>query len=106
VTIAKMEKCPRCKLPQEGIYKCQYCGYNLTKYNKKSITVIRKRLKNIVGRFNQSKIVSSTKPSKACSMNNLDETFNSSERRSGTDRRKLRFVNYIPERRLSVERRK
>ena len=30
-----MNKCPRCNLPQNGFYKCQYCGYVLTKYIKK-----------------------------------------------------------------------
>ncbi len=34
-----MEKvCPRCKYPQEGIYKCEYCGLVFAQYNKTQIT--------------------------------------------------------------------
>ena len=30
-----MEKvCPRCKLPQKGIYVCEYCGLIFAKYKK------------------------------------------------------------------------
>ena len=30
-----MEKvCPRCKLPQNGINECKYCGLNFAKYKK------------------------------------------------------------------------
>ena len=47
----KMNVCPRCKLPQEEIYKCQYCGYNLIKDKKSHIKKSRKRLKDIIGGF-------------------------------------------------------
>jgi hypothetical protein len=48
--VANMNKCPRCKLPQEEIYKCQYCGYDLKKkYRKSYIKITRKRLKDISG---------------------------------------------------------
>jgi hypothetical protein len=34
-----MEKvCPRCKYPQEGINKCEYCGLVFAQYNKTQIT--------------------------------------------------------------------
>jgi uncharacterized Zn finger protein (UPF0148 family) len=46
-----MDKCPRCKLPQDGMYKCQYCGYDLTKDKKSRIKKNRKRLKDIIGGF-------------------------------------------------------
>jgi uncharacterized Zn finger protein (UPF0148 family) len=46
-----MDKCPRCKLPQDGMYKCQYCGYDLTKDKKSHIKKKRKRLKDIIGGF-------------------------------------------------------
>jgi len=49
VTFAKMNKCPRCELPQEGIYKCQYCGYDLTKDKKRHIKITRKKVKDILG---------------------------------------------------------
>jgi len=42
-----MNKCPRCKLPQEGIYKCQYCGYDLAKHKKRTLNIFRKKVKNI-----------------------------------------------------------
>jgi hypothetical protein len=33
-----MEKeCPRCKLPQEGINQCEYCGLVFKNYKKDSI---------------------------------------------------------------------
>ena len=80
-----MNKCPRCKLPQNGIYKCQYCGYDLNKYNKKHTTRIRKRLNDIIGGFKEAQIVSSNKKSKVHSMNNVGKAFKSkdnSEKRS------------------------
>jgi hypothetical protein len=104
-----MNKCPRCNLPQNGIYKCQYCGYDLNKYNKKHSTIIRKELKDIIGGFKKGKIVSSNKKSKVHSMNNASNAFKrtyNGRTRSGTDRRKLRYTAYFPERRSGVERRK
>ena len=105
----KMNKCPRCKLPQNGIYKCQYCGYDLNKYNKKHATMIRKRLKDIIGGFKEGQIVSSNKKSKVRSMNNagkaLRRTGNGGTR-SGTDRRELQYKNFSPEKRSGRDRRK
>ncbi len=49
--LAKMKKCPRCKLPQNGIYKCEYCGYNLAQVKKMQVITIRKRLKDMIGRL-------------------------------------------------------
>jgi hypothetical protein len=47
--LAKMKKCPRCKLPQNGIYKCQYCGYDLPQDKKRHVKITRKRVKDIIG---------------------------------------------------------
>ncbi len=44
-----MKKCPRCKLPQNGIYKCQYCGYDLPQDKKRHVKITRKRVKDIIG---------------------------------------------------------
>ena len=104
-----MDKCPRCNLPQNGIYKCQYCGYDLSKYNKKNTTIIRKRLKAIIGEFKESKIFSSNKKSKAHSMNNASKAFKRTDEwgiRSGTDRRKYKHMHYFPEKRSGKDRRK
>ena len=100
-----MNKCPRCKLPQNGIYKCQYCGYDLNKYNKKHATIIRKRLKGIIGELKESKIFSNNKKSKVHSMNNAGKAFKKKDEwrtRSGTDRRKNQYATYFPERRSGV----
>ncbi len=48
-----MNKCPRCKLPQDGIYKCQYCGYDLTKVKKRRVRINIEKMKDIIGRFNK-----------------------------------------------------
>jgi len=104
-----MNKCPRCNLPQKGIYKCQYCGYDLTKYNKRPTKIISKKFKDIISGFKQSQIVSSNKKSKVRSMNNAGKAFNwkdNREKRSGIDRRKHQYVNFFPEKRLGVDRRK
>ena len=104
-----MNKCPRCNLPQNGIYKCQYCGYDLKKYNKKHTTIIRKRLKGIIGEFKEGKIFSSNKKSKVGSMNNAGKAFKRKDEwgtRSGTDRRKHQYATYSPERRSGGDRRK
>jgi hypothetical protein len=104
-----MNKCPRCNLPQNGIYKCQYCGYDLNKHNKKNTTIIRKRLSGIIGKFKESQIFSSNKKSKVHSMNNVGKAFkrkDNSEKRSGTDRRKRKYKTYYPERRSGMDRRK
>jgi hypothetical protein len=46
-----MDKCPRCKLPQDGMYKCQYCGYDFTKDKKKHVKINIKKMKDIIGGF-------------------------------------------------------
>ena len=104
-----MDKCPRCKLPQKGIYKCEYCYYDLTKYNKKRTTIIRKRFGNLIDGLKENQIVSSNKKSKAYSNNNFGKMLkktNNRITRSKTDRRKLRYTTYIPEKRSGAERRK
>ena len=106
--IAKTNKCPRCYLPQNGIYECQYCGYDLDTYNKKHSTIIRKKLNNIIGGFKKVQVVSTDKKSKVHFMNNTSKTLkrkNNREKRSGSDRRKYKFITYIPERRSDVDRR-
>jgi ribosomal protein L37AE/L43A len=107
--VTNMIKCPRCKLPQAGIYKCQFCGYDLNKYNKKPTTIIRKRLKDIVGGFKKGQIVSSDKKSKVRSMKNTGKAKKSTDHfgsRSGTDRRQQKNTTYFPERRSGMDRRK
>ena len=107
--VANMIKCPRCKLPQTGIYKCQYCGYNLEKYNKKPTTIIRKRLKDIIGGFKKDQIVSSNNKSKVHSMNYVGKAEKSTDNfgsRAGTDRRKQKYTIDFSERRSGMDRRK
>jgi ribosomal protein L37AE/L43A len=48
-----MYKCPRCKLPQAGIYKCQYCGYDLTKVKMRHVRINIEKMKDIIGGFNK-----------------------------------------------------
>jgi len=108
MTFAKMDKCPRCNLPHNGIYKCQYCGYDLKKHKKMNTTIIRKKLSGIIGKYKEGQIFSSNKKSKVHSMNNVGKAFkrkDNSEKRSGTDRRKRKFKTYYPERRLGKDRR-
>ena len=104
-----MNKCPRCNLPQNGIYKCQYCGFDLKKYNKKPTIIIRKRLKDIIGGFKKGHIVSSNNKSKVHSLKNAGKAKKSTEgglgRRSGTDRRKQKDTIDFPERRSGMDRR-
>jgi len=105
----KMNKCPRCNLPQNGIYKCQYCGYDLNKYNKKHTTIIPKRLKDIIGGFKEGQIVSSNKKSKVRAMNDAGKALKRTDNggnRSGVDRRKLQYKNFFPEKRSGRDRRK
>ena len=49
----KMNKCPRCRLPQNGIYKCEYCGYNLTKVKKRRVRINIGKMKDIIGGLNK-----------------------------------------------------
>jgi ribosomal protein L37AE/L43A len=105
----KMNQCPRCKLPQNGIYKCQYCGYDLNKYNKKPTTIIRKRLKDIFGGFKKGQIVSSDKKRNVRTMKNTGKAKKSTDHfgsRSGTERRQQKNTTYFPERRSGMDRRK
>jgi hypothetical protein len=109
VTFEKMDKCPRCNLPQKGIYKCQYCGYNLNKYNKRPATIIRKRFKDSIIGLKQILIFSGNKKSRVLSMNNSAKAFkrkDSREKRSGAERRKHQYATYYPERRSGLDRRK
>jgi len=102
-------KCPRCNLSQKGIYKCQYCGYDLTKYNKKHTKKIRQRLKDIISGLKKSQIVSSNKRSRVPPMKNAGSAFKRTDnlgRRSGTDRRGYKYTDYTPERRSGMDRRK
>jgi hypothetical protein len=106
-----MNKCPRCNLPQNEIYKCQYCGYDLNKYNKKHTKIIRKSLKDIIGLggFKKGQIVSSNKKSKVRSMNDAGKALKRTDNggnRSGVDRRKFQYKNFSPEKRSGRDRRK
>jgi len=91
-----MNKCPRCNLPQNGIYKCQYCGYDLKKYNKKHTKTIRNRLKDIIDALRNAQIFATKK----AKMTDHGGT------RSGTDRRKYKYMHYVPEKRSGKDRRK
>jgi hypothetical protein len=107
--LAKMNKCPRCNLPQEGMYKCQYCDYDLTKDKKRHIKITQKRLKDIIAGFKTGQIVSSNKRSNVRSMNNADGALKRTDNggtRSRTDRRKLQYKNFFPEKRSGRNRRK
>jgi hypothetical protein len=104
-----MYKCPRCNLPQKGIIKCQYCGCDFTKYNKKHTKIIGQRLKDIIGGFKKSQIVSRNIKSKVHSVSSVGKSFRRTHdggARSGTDRRKRKYKTFIPERRSGVDRRK
>ena len=104
-----MNNCPRCNLSQNGIYKCQYCGYDVFKYNKRPTKIIKKKFKDVISGFKQIQIVSSNQKSKVGFVNNAGKALkwkDNREKRSGTDRRKHRYVNYFPERKLGVDRRK
>jgi len=93
----KMHKCPRCNLPQEGIHRCQYCGFDLSKYKKKDTKTIRNRLKGIIAVLNKEPFVKSNKKS------TLQDNGGT---RSGTDRRVYVFMKYFPEKRSGRDRRK
>ena len=91
-----MNKCPRCNLPQNGIIKCQYCGYDFTKYNKRPTKIIQKKFKDIIGAFSNKQILA----------NNKARVTDHSGTRSGSDRRKIKYMRYSPERRSGKDRRK
>lgn len=92
---AKILKCPRCNLPQEGILRCQYCGYDLSK-NKYTKT-FRNRLKDIMGAFNKDRTYTVKKRS------TLKDNGGT---RSGADRRVYIFSKYYPDKRSGRDRRK
>jgi hypothetical protein len=105
----EMNQCPRCMLPQNGIYKCQYCGYDLSKSNKKRTKIIRRKLRDIIGGFKEEVHSLRHKKSKVHSLNTAGKVFKrteAGERRSRTDRRKLKYITYYPERRSGLDRRK
>jgi hypothetical protein len=90
-----MNNCPRCKLPQKGTHRCQYCGYVLPK-NKKHTKAIRNRLKDIIGALRNAQIFATKK----AKMTDHGGT------RSGSDRRKYTYVHYLSEKRSGKDRRK
>ena len=87
--------CPRCKLPQKGRHRCQYCGYVFSK-NKKHTITIRNKLANIIAALKRDQKYTTRKP----------KLSDNSGTRSGTDRRKYKLMNYFPERRSGKDRRK
>ena len=89
-----MNKCPRCKLPQKGTHRCQYCGYVLSN-NKKRFKTIRKKLEDIIGALSNDQKFEYIK----AKMKDLGGT------RSGSDRRKYSYMHYSPERRSGKDRR-
>ena len=104
-----MNQCPRCHLPQNGINKCQYCGYDLGKYNKKRTKIIRRKLSDFIGGFKEGVRALRPKKSKVHSLTTGDRVFKrteAGERRSRTDRRKQKYIEYYPERRSGLDRRK
>ena len=90
-----MNKCPRCKLPKKGTHRCQYCGYVFSK-NKKPINAIISKLEDIIGAFRKDQMFANRK----VKMKDLSGT------RSGSDRRKYKYMHYSPERRSGKDRRK
>ena len=90
-----MNTCPRCKLPQKGTHRCQYCGYVFSK-NNKYFETIRTKLKNIFGALSNKPMFANKKP----------KMTDHSGTRSGSDRRKYKYMHYSPERRSGKERRK
>jgi hypothetical protein len=57
-------------LDRRLIYKFQYCGYDLKEYNKKTNTIIQKKLNAVIGEFKAGKIFTSDKKLEVFSMNN------------------------------------
>ena len=88
-------KCPRCKLPQKGTQRCQYCGYVLPK-NITLIKTFRNKLEGIIGALSKDQIYA-TKKSKLTDHGGT---------RSGSDRRKYTYMHYPQERRSGKDRRK
>jgi hypothetical protein len=46
-----MTKCPRCKLPQEEMYRCLYCGYKLPQGRRGHIKLTCNKLNSLIVRF-------------------------------------------------------
>ena len=90
-----MNKCPRCKLPQKGTYRCQYCGYDLSK-NKKPFKTIRNKLDDIIGTLNKNQKLANTKA----------KITDHGGTRTRSDRRKYLSKHYSPERRSGKDRRR
>jgi hypothetical protein len=89
-------KCPRCKLPQKGTHRCQYCGYHLSN-NKNPIKTIKNKFEDIIGTFRKEQVYAAMKPK----MKDHGGT------RSGTDRRKYKIMTWnFPEKRSGSDRRK
>jgi hypothetical protein len=88
-------KCPRCKLPQKGTYRCQYCGLVFSK-NKLLTKSILNNLKDVISGFNKNQISATKKP----------KLKDSAGTRSGTDRRKFTMMHHYPERRSGKDRRR
>jgi len=90
-----MNKCPRCKLPQKETHICQYCGYVFSK-NNKAINVIRNKLEDVIGALSNSQMFANKKA----------KMTDHSGTRSGSDRRKYKYMHYPAERRSGKDRRK
>lgn len=90
-----MNKCPRCKLPQQGTHRCQYCGYVFSK-NKKPSKTIKDKLEDIIGALSNSQMFANKKA----------KMTDHSGTRSGSDRRKYTYVHYLSEKRSGKDRRK
>ena len=91
----EMNICPRCKLPQEGVFQCQYCGYVFSK-NEKPFKTIRNKLDDIIRAVSNKQRLANKK----AKMKDYRGT------RSGSDRRKFKYMHYSPERRSGKDRRK
>ena len=77
------------------MHRCRYCGYDLSK-NKKPFKKIRNRLEGIIGTLDNNQKLANKK----AKMIDHEGT------RSGSDRRKYKYMHYSPERRSGKERRK
>lgn len=91
-----MNKCPRCKLPQKGKHRCQYCGHVFERKNKKPIKSFRNKLEDIISAFRNDKMFANKKAKMA----------DHGGTRTGSDRRKYKYMHFSPERRSGKDRRK
>jgi hypothetical protein len=91
---SKINRCPRCRLPQKGTHKCQYCDYDLS---KNPIKTIRNKFEHIIGALSKEHLLAAKK----LKMKDHGGT------RSGTDRRKYKYMTWhFPEKRSGNDRRK